>query len=101
MKKCFGISGIQSEYDFDVNSNNVATAIDTTKPIEITAKTPIIELKKQIISLAKGNPEGETILTMCKEMSESNQFTEEFANNCITTLKESAQPEENGAGTGA
>lgn len=80
LKKAFGISGIQSEYDWNVR-NEIAESIALPKD-ELTIKT------EKIIE-ALDNYQGEDkkeIQVMCIGKQKSGEFTDEFANHVAEQL---------------
>lgn len=75
LKKAFGITGLNSEYDFNIQ-NNVALPLDTASP-----ENDIEAIQAKIIkALAtyKGEDK-EAIKQMCIEKRKSNEFTITFA----------------------
>jgi len=80
LKKAFGISGIQSEYDWNVK-NGIAEPIALPKD-ELT-------IKKEKIIEALSNYQGEDkkdIQEMCIAKEKVGEFTDEFANHVYETL---------------
>ncbi len=82
-KKACGISGLQSEYDFDIKGS---VAI----PIQDVKSETELEMNKKKIIEALATYEGEdkeAIKTMCIEKSQANEFTPEFAKEIAIKLK--------------
>ena len=80
LKKAFGISGIQSEYDYNVKT-------DVAIPIE-TQKTDIEKAQRKIIE-ALDTYQGEDkadIQELCKTKVQSGEFDMEFAKNIAKQL---------------
>lgn len=83
LKKAFGISGLSSEYDFDVVNNIV-------KPIEEVTQTNELEQAKEKIIEALENYNGEDkdeIKKMCIEKTKANEFDMAFARNVAEQLE--------------
>ena len=76
-KKACGISGLQSEYDFEVK-DNVAIPIQDVK-----VETEIEANKKKIIEAIDkyDGDDKEELRAMCIEKSQANEFTPEFADS--------------------
>ena len=82
LKKAFGISGIQSEYEFEVK-NNVAIPINTTY-----TRTDVEEVKRSILNALKnykGTDKG-VIVKSLQEKEESGEFDLTYANNILKQL---------------
>lgn len=83
LKKAFGISGLNSEYDFEVVK-------ETAIPVgELNLKSETDTVKAKIIE-ALATYEGEDkeeIKAMCIEKSQANEFTPEFAKEIAIKLK--------------
>jgi len=80
LKKAFGISGIQSEYDYNVKS-------DVAIPIE-TQKSDIEKAQRKIIE-ALDTYQGEDkkdIQEICKSKAQAGEFDMEFAKNIANQL---------------
>jgi phage recombination protein Bet len=82
LKKAFGISGLNSEYDFQI-VKDVAIPVQ-----EVKAETEIEVQKKKIIeALATYDGEDkEEIKAMCIEKSQANEFTPEFAQSIANQI---------------
>lgn len=81
LKKAFGITVVQSEYDFDVK-NEIAV------PIQISEKKEIDILSDKIIFALNdyAGDDKEAIRTMCAEKKKSGEFSVEFAQNIAQKL---------------
>ncbi len=80
LKKAFGISGIQSEYDYNVKSN-IAIPIETQKSDIEKAQRKIIEALDTYQGEDKQN-----IQEMCKSISAAGEFDMIFAENIAKKL---------------
>ena len=80
LKKAFGISGIQSEYDYNVKSN-IAIPIETQKSDIEKAQRKIIEA----LDIYQGEDKAD-IQEMCKSKSVAGEFDMKFAEDIAKTL---------------
>lgn len=82
LKKAFGISGLQSEYEFEIK-NNIAIPLQEEKE-----KPEIDKLKEQIIEKLDRyqGEDKKDIQLMCQEKNDAGEFTIEFANEIIKKL---------------
>lgn len=82
LKKGFGISGIQSEYDYDVKDNVVV-------PIDLKEVDDLTSLKRRYIELIdKQDPDFQTILrNEIKHIEEEGKLTAEVLTGLIGKLK--------------
>lgn len=82
LKKGFGISGIQSEYDYDVKDNVVV-------PIDLKEVDDLTSLKRRYIELIdKQDPDFQTILrNEIKHIEEEGKLTAEVLTGLIGELK--------------
>lgn len=87
LKKAYGISGLQSAYDFSYEEgSNVAQPIDTESPEPADS----LEKKKDKINelLDQTDREDkEAIRQTCREKQQNGEFTHEFADNIIKDLE--------------
>ncbi len=82
LKKAFGISGLNDEYDFNIQ-NNVALPLETASP-----ENDLDTIKKKIIeglNAYKGEDK-ETIKEMCKAKSKAGEFDMTFAKETAKTI---------------
>jgi len=83
LKKAFGISGIQSEYDFEVKGQTAIPINSVGKPDELT------ELKRAIVQeLSEYKGEDKETVRMSLQMAEEqNEFTVEFGTKILEGLR--------------
>ena len=80
LRKAYGITGLQSEYDFDVK-NGIVTEIEPVKSdIEILTKNVLEALDEY------DGEDKEDLKNWCAEKQAKNEFTKEFGNSILRKI---------------
>jgi len=85
LKKAFGFSGVQSEYDWDVNSAGIAVPRNTVKP---EPEETILGMQILEEFESYDGEDKETLRQMCRDKQAANEFTVEFAKSILHSIEE-------------